>query len=124
MPVRFDPILGDLLLVDPTIQEATTTLEKVQDIIKGLNGARSINLNFYEDTVEAVWHNLIGDIKLTEIAVHNIAAAYISDGVSITRMNIITALKNGPVNLTYGTTITFEIQKSSTGNAALTIAFY
>lgn len=123
MPVRYDPILGKAVQADPSLQELETSIMRLDEALKGINKTRSININFYDDTVEATWHNLIGDISLSSVALHNIAFAYISDGMTLTKANLVNLLANGKVYIPYGAKLTFEIQKSSTGNSALTIAF-
>lgn len=112
----FDPIRGGLSSTDPAIK-------KLQRVVDNINKTRAININFYDDTVEATWHNVIGDITLSSVALHNIAFAYISDGMTLAKANLVNLLANGKVYIPYGATLTFEIQKSGTGNSALTIAF-
>ena len=108
---------------DKEDDQLTTVSKTIVGAINELNKARIIAVNFYEDVDYAMWHNLMGDIQITAIDMHNVNAAFISDGNTLVRENIVTLLANGPITIAPGSDVTFEIERANSGFSAVTVAY-
>lgn len=103
--------------------ELTTESKTIVGAINEVNQSRIIAINFYDVLDYAMWHNLIGDIQITAIDMTNIKAAFISDGDTLVRSNIVDLLKSGPISIANNKPITIEIERSYEGFAALTLKY-
>lgn len=108
---------------DKTSNELTTTSKTIVGAINEVNKSRIIAINYYDAIDYAMWHNLIGDIQITAIDMTNIKAAFISDGDTLVRSNIVQMLANGSISIANGKPITIEIERSYEGFAALTLKY-
>lgn len=108
---------------DKTSNELTTTSKTIVGAINEVNKSRIIAINFYDVLDYAMWHNLIGDIQIIAIDMTNIKAAFISDGDTLVRSNIVDLLKSGPISIANNKPITIEIERSYEGFAALTLKY-
>jgi hypothetical protein len=108
---------------DKVSYELTTESKTIVGAINEVNKSRIIAINFYDVLDYAMWHNLIGDIQITAIDMTNIKAAFISDGDTLVRSNIVDLLKSGPISIANGKPITIEIERSYEGFAALTLKY-
>jgi hypothetical protein len=108
---------------DKVSNELTTESKTIVGAINEVNKSRIIAINFYDVLDYAMWHNLIGDIQITAIDMTNIKAAFISDGDTLVRSNIVDLLKSGPISIANGKPITIEIERSYEGFAALTLKY-
>lgn len=108
---------------DKVSNELTTESKTIVGAINEVNKSRIIAINFYDVLDYAMWHNLIGDIQITAIDMTNIKAAFISDGDTLVRSNIVQMLANGSISIANGKPITIEIERSYEGFAALTIKY-
>ena len=108
---------------DKVDNNLTTKSKNVVGAINELNKARIIACNFYEDIDYAMWHNLMGDIQITDVDMHNVNAVFISDGDTLVRANIVTLLNNGPISIAQGSDVTFEIERANSGFSAVTVAY-
>lgn len=108
---------------DKVSYELTTESKTIVGAINEVNKSRIIAINFYDVLDYAMWHNLIGDIQITAIDMTNIKAAFISDGDTLVRSNIVQMLANGSISIANGKPITIEIERSYEGFAALTLKY-
>lgn len=108
---------------DKVSNELTTESKTIVGAINEVNKSRIIAINFYDVLDYAMWHNLIGDIQITAIDMTNIKAAFISDGDTLVRSNIVQMLANGSISIANGKPITIEIERSYEGFAALTLKY-
>lgn len=108
---------------DKISNELTTTSKTIVGAINEVNKSRIIAINYYDAIDYAMWHNLIGDIQITAIDMTNIKAAFISDGDTLVRSNIVQMLANGSISIANGKPITIEIERSYEGFAALTLKY-
>lgn len=108
---------------DKVDNNLTTKSKNVVGAINELNKSRIIACNFYEDIDYAMWHNLMGDIQITDVDMHNVNAVFISDGDTLVRANIVTLLNNGPISIAQGSDVTFEIERANSGFSAVTVAY-
>lgn len=108
---------------DKVSNELTTESKTIVGAINEVSKSRIIAINFYDVLDYAMWHNLIGDIQITAIDMTNIKAAFISDGDTLVRSNIVDLLKSGPISIANNKPITIEIERSYEGFAALTLKY-
>lgn len=108
---------------DKISNELTTENKTIVGAINEVNKSRIIAINYYDVLDYAMWHNLIGDIQITAIDMTNIKAAFISDGDTLVRSNIVQMLANGSISIANGKPITIEIERSYEGFAALTLKY-
>lgn len=108
---------------DKVSNELTTESKTIVGAINEVNKSRIIAINFYDVLDYAMWHNLIGDIQITAIDMTNIKAAFISDGETLVRSNIVDLLKSGPISIANNKPITIEIERSYEGFTALTLKY-
>lgn len=116
----FDKIQGKLMSHKHKAKE----VDGLTEILTSINNTRAICVNFYDTLTEVTWHNVIGNIKIKSFRTSgNVSKVYLSDGVSITKQDINTLLANGPFTIAKDRQLTFEIVKTTSAPAALTIAF-
>ena len=117
---RLDKLLGKLVSHTHPADE----IDGLAQFMQSAENTRSICVNFYDTLTEVTWHNVIGNIKIKSFRTSgNVSKVYLSDGISITKQDINTLLANGPFTIDKDRQLTFEIVKTTSAPAALTIAF-
>lgn len=103
---------------------ATEQWVEEQGYIKNIP-PHTVTINFYNDIDYAVWHNMVGDIEITSMQSTNVLNLYLSDGVSLSDQDVSTLLQNGSISITNGSTLTFDVIKTTDANgfAAVTLTY-
>lgn len=103
---------------------ATEQWVEEQGYIKNIP-PHTVTINFYNDIDYAVWHNMVGDIEITSMQSTNVLNLYVSDGNNLNEQDIEIALDNGPISITNGSTLTFDVVKTTDANgfAAVTLTY-
>ena len=103
---------------------ATEQWVEEQGYIKNIP-PHTVTINFYNDIDYAVWHNMVGDIEITSMQSTNVLDLYVSDGNNLNKQDVESALDNGPISITNGSTLTFDVIKTTDANgfAAVTLTY-
>lgn len=117
---RLDSLLNKLVQHTHPADE----IDGLAQFMQSAKNTRSICVNFYDTLTEVTWHNVIGDIRIQEYKTSgNVTKVYLSDGISIVKKDLSELLANGPLTIPANRQLTFEIVKTTSAPAALTIAF-
>lgn len=103
---------------------ATEQWVEEQGYIKSIP-PHTVTINFYNDIDYAVWHNMVGDIEITSMQSTNVLDLYVSDDNNLNKQDVEIALDNGPISITNGSTLTFDVIKAidANGFAAVTLTY-
>lgn len=124
-PVREPaPTLDTILSMIENLEYATKQWVEEQGYIKSIP-PHTVTINFYNDIDYAVWHNMVGDIEITSMQSTNVLDLYVSDGNNLNKQDIEIALDNGTISITNGSTLTFDVIKTTDANgfAAVTLTY-
>lgn len=117
---RLDSLLNKLVQHTHPAED----IDGLATMMQGINNRRAICVNFYDTLTEVSWHNVIGDILIQDYKTSgNVTKVYLSDGISIVKKDLSELLANGPLTIPANRQLTFEIVKTTSAPAALTIAF-
>ena len=124
-PVREPaPTLDTILSIIENLEYATKQWVEEQGYIKSIP-PHTVTINFYNDIDYAVWHNMVGDIEIISMQSTNVLDLYVSDGNNLNKQDVEIALDNGPISITNGSTLTFDVIKTTDANgfAAVTLTY-
>ena len=124
-PVREPaPTLDTILSMIENLEYATKQWVEEQGYIKNIP-PHTVTINFYNDIDYAVWHNMVGDIEITSMQSTNVLDLYVSDGNNLNKQDVEIALDNGAISITNGSTLTFDVVKTTDANgfAAVTLTY-
>ena len=110
-----------------TDNSLTTTSKTVSGAINELSGkiqrANILVMNFYTDIEWAQWHSIMGAIRITNYQATNIATATITIGNG-SQQNFISLMSDpGYINISADTSVVFDVTKTTTGNASISLTY-